>query len=551
MASTRTARRRSRNPAQAVLVVVGALGDWCVRRVLRQAWKFASDPDHRVADVILIDQRDPSKVDRWLVRRLIEQKAEEVDRVRCLERGARKSWLATGSHPLPNPTSKRWKKRPSAAFGVFKQRWRLDSVKEVRESSRTLSAWFTEPLKVSLRPQPLPRYWQSVAQKNQKKLTCRALGVEDEITGTEARSLSQRYRVIVYVATPPEAYLSIIKQWEEYADRIALEKPICGLLDKKDKVLSLAGKQSTVHTDIRNRIRDTAVDRATRNLPPLEVVTIDHYNSKWITHAIDFVRERHIIEYLLKRPQRILVQLCENDLLSRGRFFFYNSVGGAVADMVAHIMQPLRAITGYASAAEMLENLHIIDIRRAQYEVKNTLSGERPHPYKGEYDLDDADSFLLADTETFAEVQLRFISGKWTGVPVLIRTGKGVAQASKLLRVYGPDEGEGSPTVTFDFATNVIQLGAIKDGEEREWMRSVPFPIPDEGTQRDVSAPEYGEIFADLCKWALPDPRYFPSVSEAAKVYEFFRGALIRERHRGPITEPAYEPFGDWPFGGQ
>jgi hypothetical protein len=45
------------------------------------------------------------------------------------------------------------------------------------------------------------------------------------------RQLAREHRIIVYAATPPEAYPGILNQWSAYAERIALEKPVAGLLE--------------------------------------------------------------------------------------------------------------------------------------------------------------------------------------------------------------------------------------------------------------------------------------------------------------------------------
>ena len=44
----------------------------------------------------------------------------------------------------------------------------------------------------------------------------------------------------------------------------------------------------------------------------------------------------------------------------------------------------------------------------------------------------------------------------------------------------------------------------------------------------------------------MPDPRFFPPVREAAKVCEFVRKLLVKERHRGPIELEAYPPYCHW-----
>ncbi|GAG16556.1 unnamed protein product, partial [marine sediment metagenome] len=230
---------------------------------------------------------------------------------------------------------------------------------------------------------------------------------------------------------------------------------------------------------------------------------------------------------------------------------FYNSVGGALSDMIAHLMQPLRAISGYASAAEMLSNLRIRGVQRAQYRVGPSVLASRERPFVGEYTAQDADNELLEDTETFGVVELQFIAGDWTNVDVLIRTGKGVWPESKVLKVYGSRTDEGIEVVTFNIAEKYFQVGvevADEQGTRIEpIMKSEEFHVRVNGGEVTTDAEEYVVIFKGLCGWWTPDPRYFPPVSEAAKVYEFFRSALVRERFSGAITTK-YDAYGGCPL---
>src|SRR5688572_20776472 len=72
-------------------------------------------------------------------------------------------------------------------------------------------------------------------------------------------------------------------------------------------------------------IRD-AVDGAFKNpdriksLPPLAVVSVDHYTSKWTVAAIEWLRRRKIVDHILDRPSRICIQVLEDGMLPHGRF---------------------------------------------------------------------------------------------------------------------------------------------------------------------------------------------------------------------------------------
>src|ERR1700720_1153437 len=115
--------------------------------------------------------------------------------------------------------------------------------------------------------------------------------------------------------------------------------------------------------EIREAVRAASRNRdRIESLPLLEVVTVDHYNSKWTVAAIEWLRRRRIAEHILRRPRRICIQALEGGMLPRGRFQFYNGVGGALPDMVAHLIQPLRALTGYATVKELLANMRIVQI---------------------------------------------------------------------------------------------------------------------------------------------------------------------------------------------
>jgi hypothetical protein len=55
--------------------------------------------------------------------------------------------------------------------------------------------------------------------------------VDDEMLS----SLSDNYRIVVYVATPPDVYPGVLRVWSRYAERIALEKPVAGLVEEDDE----------------------------------------------------------------------------------------------------------------------------------------------------------------------------------------------------------------------------------------------------------------------------------------------------------------------------
>lgn len=311
-----------------------------------------------------------------------------------------------------------------------------------------------------------------------------------------------------------------------------------------------------------------AVAEAFRNpdridtLPPLTVVTVDHYTTKWAVAAIEWLRRRRIVDHILKQPSRVCIQVLEGGILPRGRFQFYNGVG-AVADMVAHLMQPLRALTGHASVKDLLETMRIVEIRRARYDVPDDYSLEAFGTSPVEATA--LSEKLAKDTDTFGLIRLEFTGPPWDGTPVYIRTGKGFVPSSKTMIVESFDA-DGPVALICDIDNKRICLADNRDGtHQREqgegdhelpqhvWMWTREFDVP--GLVRDHSltpgSDEYVEIFSALCDWESPDHRFFPSIEDATFACDFFYRELIRDRTaypKGLVGENVYPP--DY-FGGE
>lgn len=597
--------------SKALLVIVGALGDWCIRRVLRDAGGCLMEHGGHhgiLANIVLVDKHDATEVEKSIALRLIQQTAELMDSPTVLSDDPKSGYRLlcdpeSGGEPrglsdgivLPDPRQLRYRgaeSPASAAIDDFCDRYvdksglekACAAVSEIRENPtepmrqlkkkasfkddlekdfERLRKWALEPVELTFRTggtskkgdpgrtRLVGRYWKTIGEDDPCFEVSQVHAALPVITVEDVKMLAQNYRIIVYVATPPQAYPLVIHQWAPYAERIALEKPISGLMTPDSGRLRLALTSSDTLKSVGTEIRKTASNRARAHMAPVQVVTIDHYTSKWALHAIDIAKQRRVIDHILAHPQLVLVQVCESEVLSSGRFHFYNSVGGAFSDMVAHLMQPLRAIAGYGSVAEMLDHLRVLKIRRAQYEIDGSMRAKRDRPFSGDYDEKDADTRLITDTETFAAAELQFISGPWTGVKVLVRTGKGVLPESKILRVYGPDDGEGTATVTFDISGKALELGIVNKDQDamrlRPWMKGERFKIEVDGVDVTQPSDEYGLIFSRLCGLAELDPRYFPPVSEAAKAYDFFRTILVRERFAGSLNAQ-YEPYSTYPF---
>ena len=304
-----------------LLVIVGGLGDWCIRRVLQHAMEFETQQAGNVF-VVVVDlfPREGecsdfddwiNVIDRWLVRRLIEQAAEDLDAPLREKSGRAVKGIAWGfterlarDPELPDPTrgatpnadeaieefvsklgpvfkgayeqdrgalkdeaerrlseylaalesgadaarlmklSARWGfERRFESFAEFKaaiiEHFVGQVIKQAEKTRRRLEddrrrirEWLRES--IALPRLDVHRYWRFNTER--ERLEYYASRPAEGAGTAEAddemlRALAEGYRIIVYVATPPEQYPRILKHWSPYAERIALEKPIAGLLE--------------------------------------------------------------------------------------------------------------------------------------------------------------------------------------------------------------------------------------------------------------------------------------------------------------------------------
>jgi hypothetical protein len=298
MVTEQTEVSENRAGLPAILFIHGAVGDWCVRRVLEHA-KVCKEQGV-VDEVIFIDIWPLDDAERWIVRRLIEQAAEKLDlEVPSNPKNALDYGLLGGGGlamgtTLPDPTSQcapdeRAKRTPlpkqmtaleaieafeqektilactKEVHGVRDPDWKLVNedlrgypekaleefkrlvgvARAARQSVRidhqkmmnilaaeidsTLAAKLFSPTASS----KTFRYWQSDQQTGKLLAWGRAgrrTTITADINTKELETITSKYRVFVYAATPADKYQAIAELWKPYADRIAVEKPIDSLL---------------------------------------------------------------------------------------------------------------------------------------------------------------------------------------------------------------------------------------------------------------------------------------------------------------------------------
>lgn len=608
----KTTPTSSGSPGDLILVIIGGLGDWCIRRVLADAIKLEEEwnaqaefdaetpidpkkmPDKRPSylRIFVVDLQERSSIESWIVRRLIEQSAEELDQPSSSQQDS----LATGkgldpslviNPQLPDPTDS-----TSPTFGkpelavvelgerltrFYKTVWDDLSVDSTgREGRKKLKAALRTKFPDGTRDQidntveqvagciekvwqrlsvqrntlrdwlckdvdladdvKCPRYWQSVESGETLLMD---LGPDMECPLDVLMHTFGASRIITYAAVPPDAYDNILRHWSPHVERIAVEKPVAGLLEcgPKGHQLTRQSTHTTVQTTDRIRAAVTrGCEKRSREQPPLRVLTVDHYNAKWAVHAIEWLRRRKIADHILRCPSRIYAEVLESGIVPYGRFGFYNGVGGALGDMLAHLIQPIRALTGYATVAELLDVLRILRIGCARYRLNEKFQRD-PLGYRT-VSRAELEHQLFTDTETFGVAELEFTRQPWAGTRLYLRTGKGFVPPSKQIVVEAFDD-DGPVQLVCDIENRRIDLRVPAEGTQDAArgpvaLQTTNIPIPGlvKGRPLRRSANEYVEVLWALCEEEPPDPRYFPPFEEAVAVFDFFYQALLVNRAR-------------------
>jgi glucose-6-phosphate 1-dehydrogenase len=256
---------------------------------------------------------------------------------------------------------------------------------------------------------------------------------------------------LYYLSIPPQMFEPIVRGLGEHglatscqhgtaATRLLIEKPF--------------GYDTASATDL--------IAETEQWFSEAQTYRVDHYIAKnSVVDLLEFRIQYYEVRDIWDKSHVGSVEITAFEQLDiEGRAVFYDAVG-AMRDIIqSHLLQIMAialmdmpkidtaADTDKISAAihtarlEVLESVHIIqasevatDTRRGQYE------GYREDVQRPE-----------SNTETYAEVNLSFDTGRWQGVPVRLRTGKALAEkrteiifnlrgGARLLCHIQPDEG--------------------------------------------------------------------------------------------------------------
>ncbi len=253
-------------------------------------------------------------------------------------------------------------------------------------------------------------------------------------------------------------------------------------------------------------------------LPEESIYRIDHFLGKEAAQNILALRFANgMLEPIWNRDHISYVQIdVPEDIDIQGRAGFYEQTGAFRDMVVTHLLQILGITALDAPGRVDAESLHLE--RTKLFQSVRPLDRDRVvfGQYEGYRDEDDvADD---STTETFAALEVRVDSWRWSGVPFYLRTGKAMAQ--------------GRRTVTIGFTEAPLRIFPEEDPEQAARPSEIVFELSDDPIVRvELMAKVPGPKFS-LGKAALKlDVEAAFDGSDGLEAYErLLHDVMLRDR---------------------
>ncbi len=312
-----------------------------------------------------------------------------------------------------------------------------------------------------------PDVEQSVRQQLIEHLTY----VQADATDPDAlRQTFTDEPALVYLALPPAIYRDCIQALHDAGlpegSRIIIEKPFGEDLESARELNQF----------LQQRFPEEAIYR------------IDHFTAMQSVETIPAIRfANRILQPVWNREYIDQVEIIFEDVsIPTGRAGYYDSAG-ALKDMIQNhllqvlcmlAMEPPQDLQGESlrdAKVQLLKSIRTWTTDeasemsyRARYSA-GTINGESVPAYVDEDGVDPENR-----TETFAKVQLAIDNDRWSGVPFLIRTGKGQAYRRRVANiVFKPQEDGPYPTHMIE-TPNALQLHMLPDSLQVRMLLNRP-----------------------------------------------------------------------------
>jgi glucose-6-phosphate 1-dehydrogenase len=238
----------------------------------------------------------------------------------------------------------------------------------------------------------------------------------DEIETELGRCLNRLF----YLSIPPKIFSSIVGLIGQSelnkscphgtgSSRLLIEKPFGYDLDSAQKLIS-----------------DTSSVFGEEQL-----FRIDHYLAKeTVQNILTFRFENPIFEALWNRKHIASIEIYASEQIGiMGRKVFYEPLGALRDFIQSHLIQLLAIVA--IDQPEMMDSAHIHAEKQKLLDSLSSVDmiAESPQALRGQYqeyrtEVDNPESA----TETFAGIRTSINNDRWSGVPISIWTGKGLAE---------------------------------------------------------------------------------------------------------------------------
>jgi len=250
-----------------------------------------------------------------------------------------------------------------------------------------------------------------------------------QIVEVESQEFGECANKLLYLSVPPDNYMTILENIslsglsipcsdDEGWSRILVEKPF--------------GRSTETAKDLDQKLMTLFQEQ--------QVFRIDHYLAKEsLQNILTFRLSNPIFESIWNSQEieKIEVTMYEdNDLQSRGAF--YDDVGALRDVGQNHLLQMLSLIT-----MERPDDLSADSIRQARAkvlselkvialdEISEKVSRGQYQGYRQEKGVDPG-----SETETYFKINCQIDSDRWRGVPILLESGKALAESETAIRVF-------------------------------------------------------------------------------------------------------------------
>jgi glucose-6-phosphate 1-dehydrogenase len=276
---------------------------------------------------------------------------------------------------------------------------------------------------------------------------------------------------LVYLSVPPGAMGDMVRMLGE-----------TGLADHSSLVVEKPfGHDAASARELNARLHEVLEEDS--------IYRIDHFLGKEAAQNILVARFANgILEPIWNRDHISYVQIDVPEALDiQGRSGFYEQTGAFRDMVVTHLLQILGIVALEAPARIDADALHLE--RTKLFDAVRPLDPERVvfGQYVGYRDEDDvADD---SEVETFAALEVRVDTWRWSGVPFYLRTGKALA--------------EGRRTVTIGFTEAPLRIFPNQDPDRTLRPSELVFELSDDPTVKiEVQAKIPGPVI-DLGRVAL------------------------------------------------